>query len=232
MEERLKKIQSKGYWRVNIRPTRFEQARIPTLAKCREIVRNSVVQLRGWDYPHLDPKETTNGEDWVESGCDFQGLIEYWRFYQSGQFVHHFAHREDYELDSKTLQRLSVSTPSSRRYLSILSSLYRVTEIFEFAARLASKDVLSPAAEISIKLTGTEGRQLFFWEPGRDLRRAYICRIREIPWSKTFPVHDLLAQANEFALDTTVAIFERFNWMEVPRGMFSEEQKKFLERRL
>ena len=233
MEDRLKKIQSTGYWRVNIRPTRFEQARIHSLTKCRDILTNSVVHLRGLDYPYLNNKETTNGEDWVESGCDSGGLIEYWRFYQSGQFIHHFAFREDYELSSNVLSRLERLEPSpTGRYLSILSSLYRVTEIFEFAARLASKDLLSPTAEISIKLIGTEGRRLFFWNPGRLLSRAYICKIPEMTFSKTYSFSDLLAQANEFALDTTVAIFERFNWMEVPRGMFSEEQKKFLERRL
>lgn len=231
MEDRLKKIHSKGHWRVNIHPTRFERSRIPTLTKCREILRNSVVQLRGWDYPHFDYDETTNGEDWIESSCDFQGLIEYWRFYQSGQFIHHFAFREDYELDPNKLS-MDVPPSPSGRYLSILSSLYRVTEIYEFAARLASKSVLSPAVEISIKLVGTKERQLFFWNPGRYLRKAYICQIPEMTLTNTYSMPDLLSHANELALDATGWIFERFNWAEVPRGVLSEDQKKLLERRL
>ncbi len=232
MTERLNKIHSTGYWRVNIRPTSFEETRIDSLAACREIVEHSSVQLRGWDYPHVDQRELANGEDWVESGADFRGNVEYWRFYQSGQFVHHFACREDHELDPNELPP-GVHEPSpSRRYLSILSSLYTITEIFEFTARLASRGVLSPQALISIKLVGTEGRQLFFWDAGRHLSRDYICRIPEMTFSTTYAEAELLAQASELALGTTAWIFERFNWTPVPTGVLARDQRNLLERRL
>ncbi len=103
MTERLDKIHSTGYWRVHIRPTQFETTRVESLARCHEILGDSSVRLRGWDYPHLGHRELANGEDWVESGADFRGHVEYWRFYQSGQFVHHFAFEEDYELDPDSL---------------------------------------------------------------------------------------------------------------------------------
>jgi hypothetical protein len=221
MEERLAKIHSTGYWRVNIRPTKFESERIPSLAKCRDILQTSIVQLRGWDYPHLDNTETANGQDWVESGCDFLSHIEYWRLYQSGQFVHQFACIEDHEASSAHI-----------RGLEVISTLYTVTEIFEFAGRLAIRGVFSPEAEMSITLAGMEGRKLFLWSPERSLNRLYVCCIPEIAFSKTFTEAEISARASELALDTTVWIFERFNWIEVPRQVLAEDQKRFLERRL
>jgi len=44
-DELLKKIHSEGYWRVNIRPTRFEKERIGSLAECKEVVEACQVQL-------------------------------------------------------------------------------------------------------------------------------------------------------------------------------------------
>jgi len=231
MEERLKKIHSTGYWRVNIRPTQFDQFRIPSLRECREIVESSIVRLSGWDYPYLDPKETANGNDWIQSGRDFGRYVEYWQFYQSGQFIHHFACFEDFTNPEELLLYIERPSPSGH-YLSILSTLYKVTEIYEFAARLASKDILSTEAEISIKLVGMDGRQLFFWSRSRYLSMDYICRIPEITFFKTYQISDLLTSASEFALDATVYIFERFNWTFIPRSLLAEEQKKLLERRL
>ncbi len=232
MTERLDKIQSTGYWRVSLRPTRGDEGRIPALSWCRESLAQSSVHLRGWDYPHVGHRELANGQDWVESGADFHGHVEYWRFYQSGQFVHHFAFEEDYELDPDQLPP-GIREPSpSRRYSSILSALYRITEVFEFAARLASKNVLSPEAEISIKLAGTEGRQLFFWDLGRSLHDDYICNIPEITLSDTYSEDELLARADQLALTTTGGLFERFNWAQVPLRVFAQDQANLLERKL
>jgi len=232
MEERLKKIHSKGYWRVNIRPTRFEKTCIPNLTECRQIIKTCQVRLRGWFYPHLDRNETVNGEDWVESGCDSMDKVEYWRFHQSGQFIHHFACIEDHTVDPKKVRMASITKLSSGRYLSIVSTLYRITEIFEFAARLSSKGVLSPAAEISISLVGTEGRQLSFSDHSRLLYDEYICGIPKMAFQETYREAELIARRSEFAMDTTTWIFTRFNWTTIPRSVLAEDQNRLLERRL
>lgn len=220
MSELLEKIHSKGYWRVNIRPTAFEKERIGSLSKCREIVETCQVQLRGWYYPHIDKNGPTNGLDWIESTTDSMGNIECWRFYQSAQFVHHLAVQEDYELQAPP------------NYLSILNSLYLVTEVFEFAARLASKEVLSPAATISMGLFGAMERQLVSLDPARLLRGEHTSQIPEMTFTKTYEERQLLGHSTEFALDLVCWIFERFNWINIPREVFMEDQRKLLERRL
>ena len=237
MEERIEKIKSGAHWSVNIRPTSFEKQRIKKLSDVRRIVEECRVSLRGWDYPWVDPDETCNGNDWVQSGCDWEDIVEYWRFYQSAQFIHYFSSKEDQDPEAKERARPFhgvVKLPEEPSgYLSILSTLFRFTEIYEFAMRLVQKGVLEPAVYISIRLGGIKNRQLFFWESGRLLRGPYISRISQIDISpKTLPVDELLARGHEIALEDCIYLFERFNWDEPPRQIFLEEQRKFLERKL
>lgn len=233
MKERLSKIRSAGYWRINLRPTEYNSNRIGSLSECRDLVESSQVRLRGWYYPHIDEKEFVNGQNWVASGSDFGGSIEYWRLYQSGQFIHQFAMEEDYGLKESRRHELTEEfRTEAKGYLSILSTLYSITEIFEFTARMASKGIFVPGIELSIRLIDTEDRQLFFWDKLRTLNRAYKCTIPEILYGATFDRLKIMACAPELALDATRYIFERFNWSQVPMGILAEEQRKLLERRL
>ena len=226
--DRLTKIHSTGYWRVNIRPARQVSDSTSTLTKCREIVRSSAVELRGWDYPHWDEREVRNGQNWVEGGCDWAGYIEYWRYYQSGQFIHHFAMTEDYD------QQPSAGTAKKREappFLYITSTLYTLTEIYEFATRLAAKEALGLGALVSITLFGTEGRELIA-EPGRWPVRSYVCQLPKIEYNAHPTTADLLSGAGNLAVEAAVYLFERFNWTNPPKSLFTQEQAKLLEGRL
>ncbi len=235
MHDKVKKIHKTGYWRVNIRPTSFNKNFIPSLNECLEIIKACKVYLRGWDYPHLGREETTFGEDWIESGCDLEPVLEYWRFYQSGQFIHHFICREDYEIpDGGRGDVVPWYTPQvspSGHYLDIINLLYTLTEIFEFSARLASHQVLSSGAEILIKLVDTKDRQLIIRGPGRRLTEIYRSRLREISYSHSFNEQELLSSAAQLALNTTIYFLERFNCTTISRSILLEDQAKLLERR-
>lgn len=227
-EELLNKIHGHAYWRVVIRPSDFSATRVPSLGRCEEIIRASQVVLRGWDYPHIDRIQA--GDDWIDSACDWDGgpHYEYWRFHQSGQFVHHFNCVEEFH----RLPR----TPSPSRYLLVLNALYTVTEVFEFAARLARHDVLGRAVQIRIELHGMKDRELTF----QDVFRAavfgqfkpYVSGIDVVKYEAMTPVPTLLGTVQDAALDAAIAIFERFNWLSPSRPPLAEEQKKFVERRL
>lgn len=236
MNDRLKKIKSTGYWRVEIRPTVFKKDRVQDLATLWSIIDTAKVLLSGWDYPHVDPVERSNGIDYIESGCDWFEFVELWRFYQSGMFIHYFACVEDYkkghaaEAANRWGQFHENNMPTA--YLSILYTLFKVTEIFEFSIRLVQKQILEPAAFIKVELFRTRGRMLFFWEPGRLLRGTYISQLDNIPFELTIPSQELLARGHEIALEKTIYLFERFHWMDVPRQVLLEEQKKFLQKRL
>lgn len=224
VQDLLDKIHSKAYWRVVIRPAEFNAKRIPSLGRCKELVEASRVLLRGWDYPHLNDIQA--GQDWIESGYAEQGShSEYWRFYRSGQFVHHFAAVE--EFDNLTRTR------APERYMLVPNVLYTVTEIFEFAARLARHGVLRPAAEVSIELRGMRNRELTFQDLGRSIGFGpFTAQVAEISYETQASQAQLLGTAAELALDAAIAIFEQFRWFDPPRHMLAEDQRKFLERRL
>lgn len=239
MKELIEKIKKKGYWKVIIRPMVFDENKIPNLEECKKIIESCIVSLRGWNYPHVDKDGVKiSGNDSIESYCDSEwlGYFEYWRFYQSGQFVHYFSMREDYRIEEKEIQRIQrQSATKSTKLLDILSTLYSVTEIFEFAQRLALKSALGDTIEITIELGDVEGRELFFWDSfSRWLNNNYICAFRDenIVVKKTLSKEELITKSSETALSVCIEIFKKFNWSNPPEQVFAADQKKFLEKRL
>lgn len=238
MNDRIDKIKSGAYWRVNIRPTTFKKDRVNSLSEARRIVEACSVKLRGWTYPQITPEETKSGADWVQSGCDLEEFIEYWRFYQSAQFIHYFSVVEDYpEVKERAMARVTggMGFGTSRQpsgYISVFSTLFRIAEIYEFAMRLAQKDIMAQGVYISIKLHGITNYQLFTWDPERYLPRTFVAAIGEIPLESTMGIEELLAKGHDEAINQTIHLFERFNWVDPPRTIMVEEQKKLLERRL
>lgn len=232
-QELIDKIKSKGYWRVEIHPTIFNKLRVPTLGEAQKLVQSCIVSLRGWDYPHWNANTVRNMSDWVESWEDWQYYIEYWRFYQSGQFVHLFALHEDYMNMEEVLPTRYPPRPKRAGYLGFVSTTYQVTEIFEFAARLANKGMLNPKASISISLHNIRDHQLATWSGSRHLPDNYVYPAdTPIVIEREIPEQELVAKPDEFALDYVINIFERFQWNNPPRQVFSEDQKKLRERRL
>jgi hypothetical protein len=231
-DQLLALIHEAGYWRVLIHPTTFEPQRIPELADCWRIVEKSRVSQRGWDYPYVDRADQAFGNDWVQCGVAFANFIEVWRFYQSAQFVHHFAVTEDRE-DSSSLN--GVRGPSriiqTARTLSFVNVVYTMTEILEFARRLAHhNNLLAPAASIQVELHGMSGRVLtapYY----RHLSSRYASDANTICWQQSVPVAELIATAPVLAVDASVHVLERFNWIDPPRRALQEEQQRFYQKR-
>lgn len=239
MKRLMEKIKQSGYWKVIIRPTEFKESLLSNLDDCKDIIKSCKVMLRGWDYPHIGRQDITiSGNDSVESYCDWPegGYFEYWRFYQSGQFIHYFSMREDYSIDEEKIKKIQQHLyTKSIKFLSIISTLYSVTEIFVFAYGLATKNVLGNNAEISIELGNSEGRQLFFWDNfSRHLDRNYICTFRdENPLIKRIiPKEELIANYDKIALDVCIELFKKFNWPQPPKQVLEEDQRKFLQRQI
>jgi|ERR1041385_1218816 hypothetical protein len=227
-----KKIRSRGYWRVVIRPSSFiaERARLRDL---EQIARDTVVQLRGWDYPHFPRDGVTRGNDFIEALTDSGWIqhIELWRLYQSGQFVHLFAMREDW-LEGVPVPGPGVVEP--RTLLSDMSTLYSITELFLFAARLAQRMALGPEVIVEYSLVDLANRRIETFDPRRDsffLTPRATSLGHSYERTVTEETESLVARASHIALEQTLDLFERFGW-DVSKESLNEEQRKFLERRL
>jgi hypothetical protein len=229
----LEKIKSRGYWEVVIRPTHYEKVRISDLSQCLKIVEDCTVKLRGWDYPHISNKTPPyNCVNYVESIVDWDVYKEFWRMYQSGQFVHLFGCHEDwFEEETPLFGHSQYYRLKPRQVLEVIMTLYSFTEIYEFAARLAQKNLFGKSAFLSITLHGMKNRRLTFFQIGRHLLDEYICHIEEIPREKEIPIETLLGNGHDIALDETLEIFKRFNWNSPPRDILKKDQQKLLEGR-
>ena len=233
IEELVNKIKSKGYWRVEIRPTVFEKLRIATFSEAQELVQSCNVRWRGWDYPHWNADTVQNMPDWVESWVDWSYFIEYWRLYRSAQFIHFFSAHEDHMDLDNVLPIRYPPRPARAGYVSFVSTIYTVTEIFEFASRLAYKDVLRPSAFVSIGLHNMKGHELTSLSASRHLDEGFVYTTDDpIVVEREIPQPELVSSPDDFAADFVVEIFERFNWNNPSRQMLREDQKRLRERRL
>jgi hypothetical protein len=242
MDNLINKIKEKGYWKVIIRPVDFEENRIIDKETAAKIVESSKIVFRGWDYPHIDHDENIvrSGSDSVSSFCDWPegGIFEFWKLYLNGQFVHYFSIREDYEMSDEEKERarnsfhFSKLDESNQRFLSIINTLYTITEIYFFATNLAKSANFGKETEIIIELGNVEGRILFFWgEAFRYLFQAYTCRYQPIEEKRIIQTKDLMKNPAELALNFTMDIFKEFNWNSADKNVFAGDQKKLIERR-
>ena len=237
-QELINKIKQKGYWKVIIRPTKFIANRFDDLGGCESPLIENRLSLRGWDYPHIEPIEVA-GSDSIRSLCDWSAgpMYEAWRFYKNGMFVHLFSMREDLRLSddqiaSSIMQFGTLANRDIESLLDIISTLYTVTEIFLFASNLA-KNLIKDDMQIIIELNMTKNRLLFFWgNPFRYLSMPYVCNYEPVKIEKTISYNELMDNPNEIALDTTIEILKQFNWKNVKREMFIEDQRKFIEKHL
>lgn len=231
-QERLSLIHETGYWRIVIRPSVFDADRIPTHTQCWKVVEQANVRLRGWDYPHVDSSERVTEHDWIQSGSAFGGQAELWRFFQSGQFVHHRSCEEDREPPAFGMRTLSPKVRERRLRLDALGALYTVTEVYEFARNLAYGEVLEPVSHITIELHGAAGRTLILPDDFRRGGRSLTSTAGVVSSEFTVLPVVLLATASELALDAAIHIFEQFGWHDPPRDLLAEEQRRLLEHRL
>ncbi|HOO89775.1 MAG TPA: hypothetical protein PLA74_03025 [Syntrophales bacterium] len=212
------------HWRVNFRPENYSEEAIPTLSECFQIVEKNRVRLRGWDFPHLSNRdeERGHGAKWVASWSSFMSHLEYWRFYQSTQFLHLSSVREATEerwrekLQQQTAVHLShighINWDEVPGFISIMNFIFCATEIIEFAARLCQAEVYKGEVNISIQLNKIKGFVLT-----TDWNRAWSAyyAANEDSLGKTWAIDSgaLIANSAQYSLDVVVWFFERFGWL-------------------
>lgn len=238
-------LQSKGYWRVIVRPSisSYKERRFD-ISNLKSIIEKNRVILRGWDYPHFkfDTVEISD-QNKIRNYCDFDGEIEFWEFTTSGQFAHIFAMYEDFIIDEKKSEEIRSrfrfnkdEVTTINKFLDITSTLYRFTEIFNFSSNLAQLKENDNVGEfeILVELHGVKNRMLFNWDPLRSLFTPYICKIDkdEIVFHESYDKNDLIVNFDIYALEKSIETFKLFNWENPPHQVLKEDQKKLLERRL
>lgn len=234
-------VLSRPRWRVNFRPLVHRPIHISSIARALEIVTQNRVALRGWDFPHISSQNKGYGPNWVASWSDFVGHLEYWRFYQSAQFLYLGSIGEVTEPDwnAKIRETMKnhlkwnndINVNEVPGFISIVNLVYTVTEVFEFAARLSQSGIYEDALKIHISLIDIKGF-LLAADANRLWHSAYAATERELHREVTLTPAALVSTSANEALSAIVWFFERFGWLQPPIEVLREDQQKLITGRI
>jgi hypothetical protein len=205
----LRKIWSKPYWRIWIRPSQFKRARFKDVEQCRQFILSSEVRVEGWfAYPSFLAETLEVGNesisDEIEHSSRTLKRAERWNLFRSGQFVHNRGFDEIPQLGDR---------------VHVLEILDTVTAGFEFAARMADFGVLSPKAAISFELHGVAGCSLTWPQDllgdtdavGRDC----WCQEESVSAERRVTTNELRARKHDVALEIALELYTKFGWIEL-----------------
>ena len=212
MSELLEKIRSRGYWKVIIRPATFTEKRIAHQSDLLPILEKNLVALKGWNFPHIDnSREPGKGSDWISQEISWGPIVEFWRFYQSGQFVHYYGLPEDWSELPNT--RMPSNDGVRRVLLEVKDVLLRFTEIFEFAARLAYSEAGDDGIHLDITVDNIEEHYLNLprLTPDKATWIPHAAK-REIEYTVNLSKLELVTKTRELALKPALDFFRCFNW--------------------
>ncbi len=233
--ELLEDIRSGPHIRVNIRPLKFDKTLTGSIGETQRIIEVARVMFRGWDYPHVDVENRASTGDYVHNWVDYAHFREYWRFYRSGQFVHLFAFREDgyreqCERDAGIQGVWPEEGLSVTGYLGVIATIYLITEIHEFAARLARGAGFRGGAWVSIALRDVGGRLLYLGgDPTRIFTGCYPAAEDQVTWERSHALDELLGNAAGLAVDACEYVLNGFGWHPTNlREFIAHEQQKLL----
>jgi hypothetical protein len=231
--EILNKIKLRGYWKVGIQPLIYKKNRITNLAKCKEIIKNAEVSLRGWPYPFFN-NDAQQFEDFIQVAIDFENYIEFWRLYLSGQFIHYIALREDWlDYQSMSRQDSRFATLKQGEILGFDLIVYDVTEIFEFISRLAKQGLFTDGLKLEIALNNTENRKLFIFSVNRaDFFTHHKTSAKSLSYSKEINEQDALQNSQQNAFDAVLFFCDKFGWDTPNISSIRDMQQRLVERRL
>jgi len=233
----IKTVKSRGYWEILFEPTVYQVDKIP-LNKCREVVENNSVRLRGWDYPHI-PKRTGDdtafevGNNYWQGWLDWKGEShkELWRMCQSTQFIHCLCLWEDWadNFIVRSMWRKDDEVFKPGEALGVISTTYLITEIYEFLTRLVKDGLYSEGVTVSLSINNTLGRQLTIESFSRmDFSVPMKTSSKTLTFKKSYTAADIEGSAKELALEAIVHFFERFGWSSPNINVIKYDQENLI----
>lgn len=234
IEKLITKIKSKGYWRIHFEP-KIDKVEFTELRKCKEVVEKNSIQLRGWDYPHIprrrgDDTGLMPGDNYWEGWLDWKGENhkEFWRMYQSSQFIHYLALREDWVSDFKIKNMWRREDIKDKKGLSVVGTTYQITEIYQFLKGLMQDGIYKEGVNVSISLNNTAGRILYTSYNRVGFSYPREASVEKIEYKKKFSVKNVLDDSKDIAIETIKYFFERFAWDPPNIEVIKKDQENFL----
>lgn len=224
----IEQVRSRAHWSITIRPSVFDPTRVE-YSTLEDVVESLAVRFRGWPVPFVDRRaQPLRGNDWVGQDVDASMVSHYeaWRFFTSGQFNHLRAVSADWREGNER----TYVPPGYEAVIEVWEVVFYLTEVFEFAARLALSDAGSDPMFISIEVDGLGNRALVVAQH----HRAEFIEPYRTPTSfavdLTLSRDDLVARPRELAAEAARDFFLRCGW-KPPLEQLLEHQRELTERR-
>lgn len=224
-ETLMDNINQYGHMRINYRPT-GAPANL-TLPECESILRDNVVMLRGWDYPHVAIRNDEYGgtviaDQYFETWCKWSSHIEFSRLYRSGQFISYRAIHEDIEQWPRAPEGLGLETTGA---------VYSITEIFEHAFRLHRSGLYQEGLELNVRWYKMNGRKLFVSDFNRmPFSYPQTATTDTIELTASLSPTELSGSSLEHSNRMALELFYRFTW-KASKDAIMKTQEDFFNRR-
>jgi hypothetical protein len=212
-EEQIRaKIKTRGFWEIKIHPGSFKPDRISRIQDLFPIVSGNAVEIRGWDFPHIDTTQRHHIDvDWVGQASEWNHALEAWRMYRSGLYTALRGFPEDWRDQSEVWPR--DRDWAAGEQLGIGEVIYAYSEIFLFASRLGDSAVGSEQMAIDIAAAGLRGRRLVVDDPRRwPIHTVYEASLDRFPHHVELSSSQLRARVWDYALEAAAELFARFGW--------------------
>lgn len=207
-------VDSKAYWYVEILPQVYEEERVATIKRLKEIRQESIVSLRGWDFPHIDRENDQVFEHGIQSVTHWNRYHEFHRLYRSGLFIWRRQLTEDF----------------SEQYagsISYVSSIYSLTEYFVFASRYATLIADSGNFIIHLGVTGLKDHALRM--DSDAFHDDYSTGAERFDRSYDVSLEELRSSHLDLAADAARRLFDLYG-RDIKLEVIKDWQEKFIKR--
>jgi hypothetical protein len=218
-------VQSGGHWDVTAMPSSYVKERIPNIQTLADALAASQVSLRGWNFPHADPRNARNFSQGRQSFTAWNEgemrCYEALRAYTSGLFIWTGTYWDD----------APVFGGRGARLMGWVNLIYQITEFFLFLSRYYARIAENATLTITIRLTDTNGRVLVSRGDAGPLFDNYVCSEDEIEVTGEYAVSQLRASPEDVARPIIRRVFEIFQWTNIKDDLIQQYQRRLIERR-
>lgn len=205
----LAAVTEKAHYAISMRPR--SPKNLP-LDELEDIVRDCRVWRRELPYPYVPSGRMERLESCI--GASRMGGLhaDVWSLCRGGQFSEHLGL---YEARWPPDQPPSAGcdAPQRERFLEPALTLYQISEVFQFASRLARS--IPDVWRIEIKLCDMQDRMLDIRVPERfGLYTDYKCGVPDIGLSVELDSWSLQARYADLAVEKTLEVMDHFGWRE------------------
>lgn len=204
----LEEIHTRGYWDIHIRPETFQQERVQ-LSQLHQLVTNVAVNYRGGEFPYTTLRQPDLGHDWIGLEVQLSWILQAWRFFQSGHLAIEIGFLEDWQD-----KQYAFPGEPLKRLLSLQEVVFRLTEVFGVASRLATTDIYRDERSVVIDITlcNVQHRRLYGQRIYQTPPGGFAAGGENIPRTVTLAKEDIISRPQELARHVAHYIFERFRW--------------------